>query len=111
MGPQARKFHLQLRQRPVKTGIHIRRLLALARVYGRTEVLTAIARAVELKTYDVAYVENLLMAERRRRQLPTPTLPTPQRRELFDEIELDPAGPDFYDRFCHDPQRNSHATT
>ena len=64
--------------RPVKTGIHLRRLLALARVYGRTEVLAAIARAVELKTYDAAYVENLLMAERRRRQLPTPTLPTPE---------------------------------
>lgn len=110
-GPEAREFHLQLRHRPVKTSIHLRRLLALARVYGRTEVLAAIARAVELETYDAAYVENLLMAERRRRQLPTPTLPTPKRRELIDEIELDPADPAFYDRFCHDTEEDSHATT
>ncbi|RPI89313.1 MAG: IS21 family transposase [Planctomycetaceae bacterium] len=110
-GPEAHEFHLQLRQRPVKTGIHLKRLLALARVYGRTEVLGAIARAVELKTYDAAYVENLLMAERRRRQLPTPTLPTPKRRELIDEIELDPADPAFYDRFCHDTEEDSDATT
>lgn len=110
-GPEAREFHLQLRQRPVKTGLHLKRLLALARVYGRTEVLGAIARAVELNTYDAAYVENLLMAERRRRQLPTPTLPTPKRRELIDEIELDPADPAFYDRFCHDPEEDSDGPT
>jgi len=110
-GPQAREFHLQLRQRPVKTGIHLRRLLGLARVYGRTEVLAAVARAVELKTYDAAYVENLLMAERRRRQLPTPTLPTPQRRELIEEIELEPADPALYDRFCHDNEEDSHDQT
>ena len=110
-GPAAREFHLQLRHRPVKTNIHLRRLLGLARVYGRTEVLAAVARAVELKTYDAAYVENLLMAERRRQQLPTPTLPTPQRRELIDEIELEPADPALYDRFCHDNEGDSHDKT
>ena len=81
-------FHLHLNSRPVKTSVHLRRLLGLAQVYGRTEVLAAIARALELQTYDAAYVENLLLAERRRRQLPTPTRPTPQRRELIDDIEL-----------------------
>jgi hypothetical protein len=57
-------------------------------------------------------VQNLLLAERRRRQLPTPTLPTPKRRELIDDIELDPADPSLYDRFCHDPDEDPpHATT
>jgi hypothetical protein len=110
-GPAAREFHLQLRQRPVKTTLHLRRLVELALVYGRTEVLAALARTVELKTYDAAYVENLLMAERRRRQLPSPTLPTPQRRELIEEIELDPADPGFYDRFCQEPQEDIHDET
>ena len=80
----------------------MRRLLNLAQLYGRTEVLAAISRALALATYDAAYVENLLLAERRRRQLPTPTLPTPKRRELIDDIELEPADPALYDRFCHD---------
>jgi transposase len=111
-GPEAREFHLKLNSRPVKTGIHLRRLLGLAQLYGRAEVLTALSRALELATYDAAYVENLLLAERRRRQLPTPTLPTPQRRELIDDIELEPADPSFYDRFCHDAQEEDpHATT
>jgi hypothetical protein len=110
-GPEARAFHLHLNSRPVKTSVHLRRLLGLAQVYGRTEVLAAIAQALQLQTYDAAYVENLLLAERRRRQLPTPTLPTPQRRELIDEMDLEPADPGLYDRFCQDTEENSHGTT
>jgi len=110
-GPEARTFHLRLNSRPVKTSVHLRRLLGLAQLYGRTEVLAAISRALELETYDAASVENLLLAERRRRQLPTPTFPTPQRRELNDDIELEPADPARYDRFCQDSEETSHGTT
>jgi transposase len=110
-GPEARAFHLGLNGRPVRTGVHVRRLLGLAQLYGRTEVLAAISRALELATYDAACVENLLLAQRRRRQLPTPTLPTPQRRELIDDIELEPADPAVYDRFCCDTEEDSHAAT
>jgi transposase len=111
LGPEAREFHLGLKRRPVKTGIHLRRLLGLARVHGSTEVLSAIAKALEFAAYDAAYVENLLLAERRRRQLPTPTLPTPQRRELIDDIELEPADPAVYDRFCNTVDEDSDGTT
>lgn len=111
LGPEARQFHLHLKSQPVKTGAHLRRLLNLARLYGPAEVLAAIARALELATYDAASVENLLLAQRRRRQLPTPTLPTPRRRELIDEIQLEPADPALYDRFCINAEEDSHGTT
>ncbi len=111
LGPEARQFHLHLKRQPVKTGVHLRRLLGLARLYGTAELLAAISRALELAAYDAAYVENLLLAERRRRDLPTPTLPTPRRRELIDEIELDPTDPAIYDRFCNDTEEDSHGTT
>ena len=111
LGLEARQFHFQLNSQPVKTSVHLRRLLGLTRLYGPKEVLSAISRALELATYDAAYVENLLLAERRRRQLPTPTLPTPRRRELIDEIELEPANPAIYDRFCNDTEEDSHGTT
>ena len=106
LGPEARQFHLHLKGRPVKTSVHLRRLLNLAQLYGRTEVLSAIARALELATYDAAYVENLLLAERRRRQLPTPTLPAPKRRELIEEIDLEPPDPAVYDRLCRDTEES-----
>jgi hypothetical protein len=111
LGPIAREFRLGLQRQPVKTGVHLRRVLGLARIYGPAEVRSAIAKALELATYDAAYVENILLAARRRRQLPTPTLPTPQRRELIDEIELEPADPALYDRFYTDAEDDTHATT
>jgi len=110
-GPEARAFHLALERQPVKTSVHLRRLQKLAQVYGRTEVLAAISQALQLASYDAAGVENLLLAQRRRRQLPTPTRPTPKRRELIDDIESDPADPALYDRFCHDTTEDSHAAT
>jgi transposase len=111
LGPEARQFHLRLRSQPVKTGVHLRRLLGLAQLYGAAEVLSAISQALELAAYDAAYVENLLLAQRRRRHLPTPTRPTPRRRELINEIELEPADPAVYDRFCTDTEDDSHGTT
>ena len=84
---------------------------ALAKLYGQAELLGAVSQALGLATYDAAYVENLLLAERRRRQLPTPTLPTPKRRELIDEIQLEPADPALYDRFCKRTDEDSHGTT
>jgi transposase len=111
LGPEARQFHLGLRRRPIKTGVHLRRLLGLARLYGTTELLSAITGALELAIYDAAAVENLLLAQRRRRQLPTPTLPTPRRRELIEEIELEPADPGIYDRFCNHAEEDAHGAT
>jgi transposase len=111
LGPPARQFHLKLKSLPIKTSMHLRRLLTLARLYGQEEVVSAIVRASELATYDAAYVENLLLAERRRQQLPTPTLPTPQRRELIDEIQLEPADPAVYDRLFQLPSEDSHDST
>jgi transposase len=111
LGPEAQQFHLRLKTRPVKTGSHLRRLLGLAQLYGRQELLAAIVRAAELETYDAAYVENLLLAERRRRQLPTPTLPAPRRAELIDEIELEPADPSVYDHLFNVLPEDPHDTT
>src|SRR5579884_3602990 len=48
LGPEARQFHLGLRRQPIKTGVHLRRLLGLAQLYGTTELLSAIAEALEL---------------------------------------------------------------
>jgi hypothetical protein len=102
LGEEARKFHLELRRRPVKTAVHLRRVLKLVRLYGRQEVTAAIARANEYQTYDAAYVETILLQERRRRELPSPTQVRPEREELIEEIDLDEPDPGTYDRLCDD---------
>jgi hypothetical protein len=110
LGPEARQFHLHLKSQPVKTGVHLCCLIGLARLYGTARLLAAIARVLELATYAAAYVENLLLAERRRRELSTHTLPTPRRHELIDEIELEPSDPAVYDRLRNDTEEDQDNT-
>jgi transposase len=98
LGEAARQFHVELRRSPTQTKRHLRRLLELVRLYGRAEVLRAIARANELQTYDAAYVETIVQQERRRRELPSPLPLRPKRQELIDEIDLPPSDPAEYDR-------------
>jgi len=98
LGPAAQEFRLKLHARPVKTSCHLRRLLGLVRLYGRGDVLTAMARASQYQTYDAAYVETILLQERRRRELPSPTPLRPKRRELLDQIDCDDPDPALYDR-------------
>jgi hypothetical protein len=110
LGPEAREFHRKLLGMPVKPTVHLRRLLGLVRLYGGKEVLAAIRQALQYQTYDAAYVEAILVQERRRRELPSPTPLQPKRRELIEDIHLDEPDPARYDRFCgesddKEPQR------
>ena len=110
LGAEAQQFHLELRRRPVKTIVHLRRLLHLVQLYGRQEVLAALKRANEYQTYDAAYVETILLQERRRRELPSPTEVRPQRPELIEDIDVEEPDPGTYDRLCddgHNPEEPS----
>lgn len=102
LGPEARQFHLKLLSMPLKPAVHLRRLLGLVRLYGRKEVLAAIRQALLYQTYDAAYVEAILVQERRRRELPSPTPLQPKRRELIEDIHLEEPDPGRYDRLCGD---------
>jgi len=98
LGPVARQFHLKLLSMPVKAPRHLGRLLALVRLYGRKEVLAAIGQALEYQTYDAAYVEALVLQQRRRRDLPSPIPLRPKRSELIEDIHLEEPDPARYDR-------------
>jgi hypothetical protein len=102
LGPEAREFHRKLLTMPIKPTVHLRRLLGLVRLYCRQEVLAAIRQALQFQTYDAAYVEVLLLQERRRRELPSPTPLQPKRRELIEDIYLEEPNPAHYDRLCGD---------
>jgi len=100
LGPVAREFHQKLLGAPVQPGIHLRRLLSLVRVYGCREVLTAIGQALKYQTYDAAYVQTLLLQQRRRQELPSPMPLRPKRPELIEDIHLEEPDPARYDRLC-----------
>jgi hypothetical protein len=73
--------------------------MKLVNTYGREEVLASMVRALEYETYDAAYVETILLQERRRQELPSPMPLRPKRQELVDEIDVEPSDPATYDRF------------
>jgi transposase len=98
LGPEAQQFHLKLLSLPLKPTVHLRRLLALVRLYGRADVLAALAQALTHQTYDAASVETLLLQDRRRRELPSPTPLRPKRTELIEDIDLEEPDPGMYDR-------------
>jgi transposase len=98
LSPEAKTFRLGLLRTPLKPIVHLRRILEFVRLYGKTEVMAAIARAVEYETFDSAYVKNLIDQERRRSQTPSPIPLRPKRKELIEDIELDEPEPGDYDK-------------
>ncbi len=108
LGEDARTFHLELRRQPVKTSVHLRRLLKLVNLYGRRDVMAAINAANRYRTFDAAYVETILLQDRRRRELPSPTQVRPRREELLEETDLEEPDPAAYDRLIPDTEEPSH---
>ena len=106
LGLEARAFHLKLLEMPVKTTVHLRRVLGLVRLYGRDDVLAAIRQALAYQTCDAAYVETLVHQERRRRELPSPTPLSPKRQELIEDIHLEEPDPGHYDRLFTTPEED-----
>jgi hypothetical protein len=77
--------------------LHLRRNINLAHLYGREAVIHAITQANHWRTFDAAYIETLVMQDRRRRKLPIPTLVRPRRTELLEETDLEEPDPAVYD--------------
>ncbi len=102
LGEAAQTFHLKLLSRPVKPQVHLRRLIKLAQLYGREEVLAAIEQANQYETYDAQYVEAILHQQRRQRELPSPTEVLPVRSEWLDETDYEPPDPAYYDQLLED---------
>ena len=97
LGEAARRFHLKLLSRPVKPLVHLRRLLKLAQLYGREDVLAAIEQANQYETYDAQYVEAIVHQQRRQRELPSPTQVLPVQPRWLEETDYDPPDPACYD--------------
>ncbi|MFM8724450.1 MAG: hypothetical protein ACKON9_04920, partial [Planctomycetaceae bacterium] len=70
--------------------------------------VSAINAANHYRTFDAAYVETILLQDRRRRELPSPTQVRPSREDLLAETDLEEPDPAAYDRFILDTEEPSH---
>lgn len=96
LGEVAQEFQLALSKRPVRPLVHLRRIVALIELYGRESVLQAMRVAIEYDTIDAAYVEAIVLQERRKASLPSPLPIKPKRQDLI-QLELDTPDPGRYD--------------
>jgi transposase len=101
LGEEARAFQLALSKLPVRASVHLKRIVQLVDLYGRTSVLLAMREALHYQTVDAAYVESLVVQARRKASLPSPTTVQPKRKELI-QLELDIPDPGRYDRFTNE---------
>lgn len=97
LGPLAAAFRRGLLTRPVKPVVHLRRVLEMVRLFGRTDVLEALRQAMEYGAFDAAYVRNLIDQARRRQKRASPTPLSPKRKELVEDLDLEEPDPRDYD--------------
>ena len=96
LGEEAQAFQLALSKLPVRPTVHLRRIVSLIELYGREAVLRAMRVAIEYQTIDAAYVEAIVLQERRKASLPSPLPLQPKRKDLI-QLELDIPDPGRYD--------------
>ena len=87
---------MALSKLPVRPTVHLRCIVSLIELYGREAVLRAMRVAIEYQTIDAAYVEAIVLQERRKASLPSPLPLQPKRKDLI-QLELDIPDPGRYD--------------
>ena len=85
LSERAGKYLEGLSRAALNPSVHIRKILELVDLYGKVEVAQAVEHAMAHDAFGFDYVENIVLAERRRRSLPPETpLRLPKREGLED---------------------------
>lgn len=108
LGEEAQAFQLALSKLPVRPMIHLRRIVSLIELYGREAVLRAMRVAIEYQTIDAAYVEAIVLQERRKASLPSPLPLQPKRKDLI-QLELDIPDPGRYDNLTEKEENDDQS--
>ena len=74
LGEPAKKFLDGLILTGARITYHIERIMQMADIYGKTEVLNALVRACEYNAYHCEYIENIIQQRRRAEENPDVTL-------------------------------------
>jgi len=105
ISPQAEAYYRQLAERKLSWRLHLRKILALADVYGVEKVARAMDDALEYQAFSSEYIANIL--EQRERRLPDPGPLNLIRKQ--DLLEIDLPDPDL-SIYNHDEGKNDDET-
>ena len=96
LSPRAQAYREGLQAKRVNARVHLRKILALAEIYGKEAVVRAIDDGLELQAFSAEYIANILDA--RRRLAPEPAALLLTRRADLLELELPEPDLSIYDR-------------
>ena len=91
LSPRAEEYYRQLAERKLSWRGHLRKIMALAEVYGPDKVARAMDDALEYQAFSSEYIANIL--EQRERRLPEPGPLNLIRKH--DQLEIDLPDPDL----------------
>lgn len=91
LSPRAEDYYRQLAERKLSWRGHLRKIMALAEVYGADKVARALDDALEYQAFSSEYIANIL--EQRERRLPEPGPLNLIRKQ--DQLEIDLPDPDL----------------
>ena len=91
LSPLAESYYRELAERKLSWRLHIRKIVALADVYGAEKVARAIADALHYKAFASDYIANIL--EQRERRLPEAGPLTLLRKQ--DQLDIELPDPDL----------------
>jgi len=105
LSPRAQAYREGLETKRVNARVHLRKILALAEIYGKDEVARALDDGLELQAFSAEYIANILGA--RRRISPEPAALQLTRRADLLELELPEPDLSIYDRDPGDDDENT----
>jgi hypothetical protein len=89
LSPQAETYYRHLAERKLSWRLHLRKIIALADVYGTEKVARALADALVYQAFSSDYISSIL--EQRERRLPEPgPLHLTRKQDLLDLQLPDP---------------------
>ena len=91
LSPRAEEYYRELAERKLSWRTHLRKIMALAEVYGADKVARAMNDALEYQAFSSEYIANIL--EQRERRLPEPGPLNLIRKQ--DQLEIDLPDPDL----------------
>ena len=100
LSPQAQAYYDGLEQRRANARHHLRKIVALADIYGTEAVARAIRDALVFHAFSCEYIANLLEMRARERPAASPLHLT--RRQDLLEIDIDPPDLSPYERNDHE---------
>jgi len=96
LSPRAQTYYDGLEAKRGNPRAHVRKILALAEIYGKDAVVRALDDGIELQAFSAEYIANILQARTRIRPEPAPLQLT--RRQDLLELELPPPDLSIYER-------------